>query len=582
MRKSIISCLATCAVSVLGKCYEPSPAFPVPSWTSNLAAKLRPTFDIIQERIQEIVSESKYDNTSYSVEVTSSTETLWGSWHTARNQNETRPGTRHVDASSQYRIASITKVFTVLAILHQQKAGNLSLEAPVSQYISALNSPDYELPWKDITLRALASQLSGIPREFAQGDILNLVADPTTLGLPPVSQENNLPACDEYNKYKPCNASDLLSTLKNFSPLFAPNQKSTYSNVNFELLGLVLENVTGMPYEDYITHAIFQPLNMTSSTLTTPPSDTHAVLPLVPPEGLYSEGGNYWDVDEGIQAPTGGIYSSSTDMSAFLRYILTHYNALATGVNFLLPQSYGTGIHNAYGLPFEIFRTDTLLRPSTRRPVTFATKSGGLPGYYSLISLLDEYALGFTILVGGDAPLVPRIQSLLAELLVPAAEQVIWNSIDKTYTGHYRPVSPSLNSSLSLKTSPAKGLHLSHFISNSTDVLQALGGELGAAAGTPWHAQLIPTLLFEDEENQQGEIWRVTAVNERTEDAEAGVWDEHCVTDVDVLRYAGQPVTKVVFWHEKGVVELPAFQLTLRRVPEGEGEEGLTVPKVDL
>ena len=67
-----------------------------------------------------------------------------------------------------YRIASITKTFTVLGILYQEKAGNLSLDEPVYKYIKELREDQKgTLPWKDITLRSLASQLSGIPRECA-------------------------------------------------------------------------------------------------------------------------------------------------------------------------------------------------------------------------------------------------------------------------------------------------------------------------------------------------------------------------------------------------------------------------------
>ena len=58
------------------------------------------------------------------------------------------------------------KTFTVLGLLYQEKAGNLSLDDPVDKYIEELKEPQNgTLSWKDITLRSLASQLSGIPRE---------------------------------------------------------------------------------------------------------------------------------------------------------------------------------------------------------------------------------------------------------------------------------------------------------------------------------------------------------------------------------------------------------------------------------
>lgn len=111
-----------------------------------------------------------------------------------------------------------------------------------------------------------------------------------------------------------------------------------------------------MPYEDHIVDTILKPLGMNSSSFETP-SDKHAVLPIV--EGNR---GNYWvrkknvnslhttnvpqDVQEGVQNPTGGLYSSSVDLSKFCRYILAHYNTLTTGVNWLLPGSWGTGMQN--------------------------------------------------------------------------------------------------------------------------------------------------------------------------------------------------------------------------------------------
>jgi CubicO group peptidase (beta-lactamase class C family) len=87
--------------------------------------------------------------------------------------------------------------------------------------------------------------------------------------------------------YKPCGRADLLKRLKSAKPLFAPNQKSTYSNVNFDLLGLVIEKASGMPYEDYVEMAILKPLEMDSTTFKKP-SDRHAVLPVL------SSGSNYW------------------------------------------------------------------------------------------------------------------------------------------------------------------------------------------------------------------------------------------------------------------------------------------------
>lgn len=158
---------------VSSSCYEPSPAFPVPTW-ENGAQDLSHAFQAIESKISEIVNAERFDTSSFSIELTSNTQTLWSHFHTAKKQNETRPGDRNVDRNSVYRIASITKVFTTLAIFYAVEAGKLHLDDPISKYVPELAG---EIPWNDITLRILASQLSGIPREFAQGDLMNLSPD---------------------------------------------------------------------------------------------------------------------------------------------------------------------------------------------------------------------------------------------------------------------------------------------------------------------------------------------------------------------------------------------------------------------
>ncbi len=220
---------------------------------------------------------------------------------------------------------------------------------------------------------------------------------------------------------------EFLDSMKAKSPLFAPNQKSTYSNVAFNLLGLAIENASSLPYTEYVSSSILKPLDMNSSSFEKP-DDSVAILP---------KGDNYWDVKEGIQNPTGGLYSSSSDLSLFLRYSLTHYNGLTSGaLNWLNPASYATGMNSFFGMPWEIFRTDKML-PNTKRPVTFVTKSGGLPGYFSIIILVPDYDLGVTILVGGNSRLLGKLRELVTVPLIRAAEDLAFQQMHEKYSGTY-------------------------------------------------------------------------------------------------------------------------------------------------
>ncbi|UPX18163.1 uncharacterized protein EKO05_0008473 [Ascochyta rabiei] len=550
------------AAVVSAKCYEPTFAHPLPEYDVGDALPAH-AFAELNTAITSAVAAPEFAATSFSIAITSSKQTLWSKHHTARERNASRPDIAEVNGDALYRIASITKTFTVLGVLYQEKAGNLSLDEPIDKYIVELKeAQNGTLPWKDITLRSLASQLSGIPREWAQGDLINFekwgVEDPVNWGLPPVSRQG-LCICGEFspNYKKICTESDLLDALKSKIPIFAPNQQSTYSNAAFELLGMVLERVTGQSYRSFIEEAVFKPLNMSKSTLSLPP-DSAGVIPLGP---------QYWDVDEGIQSPTGGIYSSSTDLSRYLRYVLTHFNGITHALNWFNPASPTRGLNSFYAVPWEIFHTDRALQNS-RRTVRFITKGGGLPGYTSNIIIAPEYDLGITILVAGNPELLPKLRESVTEFVRPA-EQLAIRQLNERYAGTYVSSDSSLNSSVTI-VADQRGLVVTEFISNSTDFLHV--GIVNEWIPRYGIAQLVPTLLYRNAKKQQGEEWRVQPVEQRDHQA-THVWDDFCMTDIEGPLYAGVAINNFVFWDksedggEYETLELSAFRANLTKVP---------------
>lgn len=146
-------------------CSQPSPAFPLPDYNKHRPILLD-TLHRIQNQVESIIEKKSYDTTAFSVEVTSSKQLLWSSFHTARDRDPLRPGAVEVNGNSVYRIASITKAFTTQGILQQHEAGYLNLDDSVDTYLTELKGPQSgSIPWKDISLRALASQLSGLPQD---------------------------------------------------------------------------------------------------------------------------------------------------------------------------------------------------------------------------------------------------------------------------------------------------------------------------------------------------------------------------------------------------------------------------------
>jgi CubicO group peptidase (beta-lactamase class C family) len=573
---NVLVAVAFCAMRVLATCFDPSPAFPPPS--PDVLSRGGDVYETIKDEIERILSHQQYNTSSLAVQVTSSTgEPLWTHFHTAPVLNATR-GVREVDGNSRFRIASISKSFTTLALLKLEAAGKLSLDETIDKYIPELNFNNVgKIPWHDITLRALASQLSGIPREFTLSDLLTDVSDPTSYGLPPATFDG-LPTCDQYSStLEPCDRSELISRMKERAPLFAPNQKSTYSNVNFELLGLVIQNATNSTYEDLLHQLILDPIGM-SNTSTIKPDDSVGAIPI---------GENHWDYRLGVQAPTGAIYTSVSDMTLYLQWILTHYNGITHTLNWIQPASYGTGLNSFYGIPWEIFRTTSILSPITR-PTTFVTKGGNLDGYASIIILLPEYDIGITILIAGTSALMSPIREAITVPLVRSLDALAAKSAQSTYTGTYTAINGTLNTTLTLTASASHGLEITNFISNGTNVLTKLMPyllEANIADGT-WHTQLIPTLLYKNQTSSppNGELWRALPVKHKTE--KDGVWADFCHTDEDPAMYAGVPMMEFVFWRdEEGKVvevELTGFRIKLARekmmeVVGGEVERGQKV-----
>jgi CubicO group peptidase (beta-lactamase class C family) len=159
---AILLSLVLLAAQTHAACYDPSPAFvPPKSRTYRDSLILKDAFKSITASLDKLIAQPAYDTHSFSIEITTSTDALWELHHTARDKDPARPGAEEVGGGSVYRVASITKAFTALAIIQQHVAGNLSIDDTIDQYLNLRG----DIQWSDITLRTVASQLSGILRD---------------------------------------------------------------------------------------------------------------------------------------------------------------------------------------------------------------------------------------------------------------------------------------------------------------------------------------------------------------------------------------------------------------------------------
>ena len=146
-----------------------------------------------------------------------------------------------VDSSTVFRIASMTKSFTAMAIMRLRDEGKLSLDDPAERYVPELKGLAY--PTSDsprITVRHLLTHATGFPEDNPWGD-------------------QQLSRTD----------AELAAMLKQGIPFSsAPGVAYEYSNYGYAILGRIVTRASGTPYNDYVATHILKPLGMRSTTLS--------------------------------------------------------------------------------------------------------------------------------------------------------------------------------------------------------------------------------------------------------------------------------------------------------------------------
>jgi CubicO group peptidase (beta-lactamase class C family) len=287
---------------------------------------------------------------------------------------------RTVTPDSLFRIASMSKAFTALGILKLRDDGKLSLDAPAETYVPEMRSWRY--PTADsprITVRDLLHHASGFVTDNPWGDRQQVISD-----------------------------AEFTRMLEEGVPFTrAPGLAFEYSNFGYATLGRIITNVTGMPYDQYISRTILRPLGMTSTGYEVRdwPIERRAI-------------GYRWENEAWSEEPTmrhgpfgamGGLQTSANDYAKWMAYLLSAWPArddshagpvrrstlreLAQGANFpRLRQRYGSTPATqaiAYGMGL-IAATDPDLGNTL-------SHGGGYPGYGSHMMLMTDHGVGIFV-----------------------------------------------------------------------------------------------------------------------------------------------------------------------------------------
>lgn len=284
------------------------------------------------------------------------------------------------NSSSGFRIASMSKSFTTLAIVKLRDEGKINLDDPASKYIPEMKKIKYLTSDAGaITVRHLMNHAAGFPEDNPWGDRQLADTDKELL--------------------------DLISNDVAFSNV--PGLTYEYSNLGFALLGRIITNVSGKPYQQYINETIFKPLGM---------SNTYWEYKKVPAErlahGYRWQNGNWQEealLSDGSYGAMGGLITTIED---FAKYMELHMSAWPPGSGSESPvlkrsslrEMQTTGIFSGMNTRFRYPNGRTCAVTSTYayglgltrdcEGKTWIGHSGGLPGFGSNWRFYPDYGIG--------------------------------------------------------------------------------------------------------------------------------------------------------------------------------------------
>ncbi|WP_321393914.1 serine hydrolase domain-containing protein [Emcibacter sp.] len=336
---------------------------------------------------------------------------IWEGHLGVKDKNSRQP----VTPSTLFRVGSITKSITALAILRAVQDGKIDLEMNLEQNLPEAGLTNRWSKKNPIRLKHVIEHTAGLdgihPRDFS-------LSDPDLTLQEAISSNNG-----------------------SREARWQPGTRMAYSNMGPGIAALALEKVTGVKFEDYVQKEVFDVLGMNSATFFYDSAVSKSYGP---------DGNDYPYVHIGLK-PSGAASLTTSDMAAFVRMFLNR--SVTGGENFLpadlitrmeTPTSTlnaGNGIKAGYGLASFLIQKDGFV---------YHGHTGGVDGFLASYAYLPSHNIGyFFSMNAGKAKAFEEIESafhkFLTKDLVAGKKQEsspLNPSELQHLTGYYKPVAP--------------------------------------------------------------------------------------------------------------------------------------------
>ena len=315
-------------------------------------------------------------------------------------------------ADTRFRIASNSKIFAAIAILQLREAGRLRLDDPVAKHLPWFTMKPAGPDDGPITIEQLLSHSSGLQRE----------------------------AGDHWSSFDFPSEAELKALMAGRQSAFPPQTRWKYSNLAFGIAGLIVEQVSGQRWADYVRANILKPMAMNASSIDTPdpglatpyaartPDGTRRVLPFVDAKGM---------------AAATGMTSNVNDLAKFISAWFRRAPR-AGGADVLSGGSWREALRvrsvdedweSGSGLGFDIERF---------RGKTYAGHGGGYPGNTTMTMAQIDDKVGVIVLTNTNdsnpGDIANQLMATVGDAVAKAAKAratPVWDPAWARFAGRY-------------------------------------------------------------------------------------------------------------------------------------------------
>jgi serine beta-lactamase-like protein LACTB len=290
---------------------------------------------------------------------------VWARGYGFADADKKKPAT----ADTVYRVGSVSKLFTDIAVMQLVEQGKLDLDAPVTKYLPDFKPiSKYDKP---ITLRMLMSHRAGLVREPPAGNYF----DPSVTDL-----------------------GRTVRSLNETELLFEPGTQTKYSNAGIAVVGLVIEETQKQRFARHLYNRVLDPLGMARSAFEPTPElnrDLAAAL-------MWTYDGREFPAPtfELGMAPAGSMYSTVNDLGRFISALFAGGKGsggqvlqAATLQQMLTPQFAKEGEKTGFGIGFSIAELDGHKRIG---------HGGAIYGFATELAALPDDKLGAVVVTSRD------------------------------------------------------------------------------------------------------------------------------------------------------------------------------------